>query len=211
MKLKFIALLFMSPFFALAQEDESDRDFQLGFTVSPNVGWLHNTGSGDGFKADGSRPGLAYGVLADFGFAKNYYFSTALTVTTINGDVRAGTGTTATEQKYKLQYLEIPLTLKLKSNFNEMGRFYGQFGLGTGINIGAKKDIKNGEENVAIGSDINIFRLGLIAGGGAEWTVGKNVQVLTGLTWNNGFTKVIDDKSNNARNSYVALNLGVFF
>lgn len=211
MKIKFAALLLLTPFFSYAQESESNNDFQLGFTLSPNVGWLHNTSASSGFDADGISPGFAYGVLADFGFARNYYFSTALTVSTINGDVKVGTGTGISQQKYKLQYLEIPLTLKLKSNINEMGRFYGQFGLGTGINIGAKKDIKGGEENISIGSEINTFRLGLIAGGGAEWTVGKNVQVLTGLTWNNGFTKLIDDKSNSARNSYVALNLGVFF
>ncbi|MBC7913586.1 MAG: PorT family protein [Pyrinomonadaceae bacterium] len=213
MKYKFFTvILFLIPFLSNAQEAE--KSIQLGFTLAPNVAWLQNIDSNSSYSSDGSQPGLAYGVLADLSFAKNYFFSTAFTVTTVNSKATLSSGTTKTSEKYKLQYIEIPLTLKLKSNASNTARFYGQFGLGTGINISAKKDIASttttSGKNISIGSDINTFRLSLIAGGGAEWVASKNLHVLTGVTWNNGFTNM-SNKVSNGRNSYVALNLGVYF
>ena len=223
-KHSFILAMLLLPFMAGAQI--MSDNFQLGFTVSPNLGWLtidnNDLAGAASVSSDGSRAGVTYGILADLGFARNYYFSTAFTITSINGKLSesgaAGTGVGISSQTYKIRYIDIPLTLKLKSAPSQMGRFYGQFGLGTGIKIGAKADIKqrdasnvmNERENVNISSDINAIRLSLIAGAGAEWEVSGNLNVFTGVTYNNGFTKV---RSGNpeVRNSYFALNLGVFF
>ena len=101
----------------------------------------------------------------------------------------------------------MPLTLKLKSNSTNTGRFYGQFGIGTGINVSAKAD--DSGEISSISSDVNTFRLGLIAGGGAEWFVGRNLTAVTGVTFNNGFTKTFKDF--NSKNPFVTLHLGIFF
>jgi hypothetical protein len=159
------------------------------------------------------RTGFAYGVLADLPFSDNYYFSTALTVSTLNAKAtEPGVSTSI----YKLQYLEVPLTLKLKSDLMEGKRFYGQFGLNTGINIGSKQDIMftnsatQDQKNTDIGDQINIFRAGLILGGGAEWKMGENMNLLTGLSYSNGFSDIFDGEAK-AKNSYIALNLGIFF
>lgn len=199
-------------------------NFQLGFTASPNIGML---GIDDNripnYTSNGAQFGFTYGVLADFGFARNYYFSTAFLVSTINGksEITAsntGPGSDNAKYTYKLQYLEVPLTLKLKSNEGALGRFYGQFGLGTGVNIRARRDSEirsatNGYssmENENVSSDVNTFRLSMIIGAGAEWRAGGNLNILTGVTYNNGFTKALTG-SPEARNSYLALTLGVFF
>lgn len=191
------------------QSQEVEKNFKLGFTLSPNLSWVTN--DGNDFVADGSKVGFSYGVLADIGFAKNYFFSTAFTVTALNSKaLKTGVST----DQYRLQYIEVPFTLKLKSNPTDQGRFYGQFGLGTGINISAKKDAESAGSNIlvkdiSISSDVNAFRLGLIMGAGAEWNAGRNLTVLTGVTFNNGFTKVFKDYD--SRNPFISLNLGVFF
>ncbi len=221
-KLFFIAIMILLPFLSGAQN--RGNDFQLGFTASPNIGMLRiDDDRIPSYSADGGQAGFSYGVLADFGFARNYYFSTAFLVSTINGKSEmtasnSGPGSDHAQYTYKLQYLEIPLTLKLKSNENTSGRFYGQFGLGTGINIRARRDgkLRNGSgglsevNNENISSDVNTFRLALIVGAGAEWKIPGNLNILTGVTYNNGFTKVLD-KAPEARSSYLALTLGVFF
>ncbi|MEJ6980746.1 porin family protein [Pedobacter sp. P351] len=208
--MRYIVILSSLLFGAFAgQSQEVEKNFKLGFTLSPNLSWVTN--DGNNLAADGSKAGFSYGVLADIGFAKNYFFSTAFTVTALNSKaVRTG----ISADKYRLQFIEVPFTLKLKSNPTDQGRFYGQFGLGTGINISAKKDAESVGSNIlvkdiSISSDVNTFRLGLIMGAGAEWNAGKNLTILTGLSFNNGFTKVFKDYD--SRNPFIALNLGVFF
>ncbi|WP_423146973.1 outer membrane beta-barrel protein [Rubrolithibacter danxiaensis] len=229
MKNQFLVLiLILFPFLTNAQESSS-KNFQLGFTLTPNVGWLRDNDNDPNTIYKGSKIGFSYGILADLGLSanKNYYFSTAFTVTTINGKGKVNPPPPSQandtffggESEYKLQYIEIPVTLKLKSNETAIGRFYGQFGLGTAIKVGAKADVSSyspsggiagTQNNVNIKQSINNFRLGLIAGGGAEWKLDKNLALQTGITFNNGFTDIFDGDPN-ARSSYFAFNLGIFF
>ncbi|MXV53029.1 outer membrane beta-barrel protein [Pedobacter sp. HMF7647] len=208
---------------SLSKAQEKEKNFRLGFTATPTFGWMDfKSGYTPGSNGDGLRTGFSYGVLGDFGFSKNYYFSSGFLVTTINSKVKtvasnSGPGSDISNAVYKLQYLELPLTLKLKTDPGKLVRFYGQFGLGTGITIGAKRDFKltsNGivtadEKNVSIDNE-KTFRLSLIAGAGAEWNIGANTSILTGVTLNNGFTDVFSN-GQSARNSYVALNLALYF
>lgn len=214
MKTRLLLLaVFLAPLFANAQYSEGNKT-QLGFTTSPTFGWFtFPSGQTPVIESDGMRTGFSYGVLADIPFSDNYYFSTALTVSTLNAKAtEPGISTSV----YKLQYMEVPLTLKLKSNEIESRRFYGQFGLNTGINIGSKQDIMYtnsstpDEKGKDIGNLINSFRAGLLLGGGAEWKMGENMNLLTGLSYSNGFSDVFDGDAK-AKNSYIALNLGIFF
>ena len=205
-----IVIMLTLPFFVTAQDSEF-KSTQLGFSLTPNIGWLRFNDNDPDTEPDGSKIGFSYGVLADLGLSasKNYYFSTAFTLTSINTKAKALNSITT----YKIQYIEVPLTLKLKSNGSNMKRFYGQFGLGTGLKIGAKSSGYRGttdfkDENIT--KSVNAFRLSLIAGAGAEWTIDKSLALQTGLTFNNGFTDIIDD-GGDARSSYLALNLGIFF
>ena len=205
--------LFCLPFAGKAQRRFDSGNTELGFTVSPNLGWLRVTNpQNTGIKGNGSDAGVSYGVLADLGFARNYYFSTAFVVTSINAKLSqptspgagAGINTTA----YKIQYVEIPLTLKLKTTPSDMGRFYGQFGLGTGVKISGKQST-NGQDKQK-SNDANTLRLSLIAGAGAEWNINSDFKIQTGLTLNRGLSNTISSQYD-VRSDYVALNLGIFF
>lgn len=184
------------------------KKFQLGFTTSPTFGWMSTSGS-ETLKSDGLRTGFTYGVLADFAFTDNYYFSSGLVVTTVNANVKRFSGSDQTKSVNKIQYLAVPLTLKLKSNEIENRKFYGQFGLDANVKLSAKETIQ-GNNMEDISKKVNLFRLGLIIGGGAEWKVAQNMSLLTGLSYNNGFTDVFDG-SEKAKNSFVSINLGMFF
>ena len=208
--------------FAQYSPAEPYYGFRLGLTAHPTLGWVKpETG-----KSNGLNLGFSYGLMADFNFAENYSFTTGLTITTINGKstelnplpyYQAGTmaDPTAFDLKYMLQYVEIPLTLKLKTEKIGDVRWYGQFGLSNDFNIGARQDVQLAGKSIArdirIKKDINFYRAGLIIGGGLEYDVAKNTSVTTGLTFNNGFTDISDDKTRNVRNHYVGINFGVFF
>ncbi len=212
-KNNFLILTLLLLPFGMQAQSVPEKSFSLGFTASPNFGWMTFPSEQlPSTSPDGLRTGFSYGVLGDFAFSSNYYFSTALTVTSMN----ANTKTDAYTAVYKLQYVEIPLTLKLKSNENNNKRFYGQFGLSADVKISAKQDVQftdatlSSIKNADISDNINTFRLGLMFGGGAEWKIGQDLHLLTGFTYNNGLTDVLDTKDK-AKNSYVSLNLGVFF
>jgi opacity protein-like surface antigen len=222
MKRTFIGLLLL--FFtgtAFAQDLSSPYyGFRLGLTAHPTIGWVKP----DIGKSNGVSLGFSYGLIGDFNFTQNYSFSTGLTITTVNGKsteiVTSNNGSATPSQaeyelKYKIQYVEVPLTLKLKTvKINEV-RYYGQFGLSNGILIGAKQDINitNGSstKDVNIKDDIKFYRAGLIIGAGAEFDVSGNTSLTTGITFNNGFSDITSSKNSTIRNHYVGINIGVFF
>lgn len=178
-----------------------DKNFRLGLSINPNIGWLRY----DNDYEASSKMGFSYGLIADLGFAKNYYFSTGLLINSINSEV-----TEEADPKVRdisLKYAEVPLTVKLKSEENELGRFYGQFGFTAGLKVSGKEKIGDGKKNSIDGDDL--FRLGLQLGGGAEWRLNDNLALMTGLSFNNGFTRAI--KAGKPKTSYVALNVGIFF
>lgn len=179
------------------------KPVSLGITFAPNMAWMRH-GDAEGYQ-NTPKFGFAYGLLADFAFTENYYFSTGLLINTQNSEVEH----TSLANNYRLQYAEIPLSLKLKSTMRYFRSYYGQFGFTGGIKLNGKEKPDGESARSSLGSDADLFRLGLLIGGGVEWQLDHNMVMVTGLSFNNGFTRVI--KPGEPRNSYVAFNFGIFF
>ncbi len=184
-----------------------EKNFRLGLAINPNIGWYRYD---DDYKTS-SKMGFSYGLLADLGFAKNYYFSTGLLINSIGTSVEPPASATdnAKRDLVRLQYVDVPLTIKLKSEENNIGRFYGQFGFTAGFKVSGKEKLAGASKKTSIDKD-DLFRLGLQLGGGAEWRLNDNLSLLTGLSFNNGFTRAINNEGK-PKTSFVALNVGVFF
>ena len=205
-----------------AQENAvANHGFRLGLTAHPTLGFI----KAEGGKSNGISLGFSYGLIGDFNFAENYSFSTGLTITTINGksteinpsqfmSIAAQNPSTAYNLKYMMQYVEIPLTIKLKTTAINGVRWFGQFGLSNDVRISAKQDAEsNGKEivnNVNSSDWTRLYRAGLIIGGGGEFSVNDKTSILAGVTLNNGFTNIAKN-SYSVKNHFVALNFGVFF
>lgn len=219
----------------------AQSNFRLGLTFSPNVSWIDPDTRG--VAADGNRLGFKYGVIADFNFAENYAFSSGIFLTHTGGSVSLPSSAEEANGAFgnlnsemKLQYLEIPLSLKLRTNEIGYMKYFGQIGLGTAINIGARSDLQfvdlSGNEvfNVedeSISDDINLFMMNLIIGAGVEYNVSGNTAIMVGLSFHNGFTNIFDfdvvkvDRNGNflpgetqkakGFNNYISLDLGVLF
>jgi hypothetical protein len=122
---------------------------KMGLRVSPNFSWI-NIQKGS-MSNDGLGLGFSYGVTADFAMFKstNYWLATELSVSTIpvlaksNTDLKrvvpqqGSTGKTDTltyragnvNFKYNCQYLQIPLSVKMKTDEIGNMKYYFQFGL----------------------------------------------------------------------------------
>ncbi len=196
-----LILLFL-PFLASAQRRRDN--VQLGFTVSPTLGWMEFKSNDASYRSAGSKIGYSYGIIGDFGFAPNYFLGSGFLLTTISSNVAVNLPQGKEDVGYRIQYIEIPLTLKLKSDPENDFRFYGQFGPDLAVKVSGKHDFTT----LPVRNDANLLRFGLLVGAGAEWEVGRS-RLLTGVSFNNGFTRAFDNPD--SKNQLVTLNLGVFF
>ena len=101
--------------------------------------------------SDGSKLGLAYGLVTEFRFADNYAFATGLEIAYRNAKIKGETSTTigdtlttktVSKASMKLQYIELPFTLKLKTNEIGQFRYFLQIGIAPGFKIRARGDVQ---------------------------------------------------------------------
>jgi opacity protein-like surface antigen len=222
-----LILLISANIFSQAYKDY--KSLKLGLKVSPNLGWLRPETRN--FENDGIRFGFSYGLISDFRLAENYYVGSGLFITHWGGkllmpakELVNDVEIAVTQRRtYNLQYLEIPLTLKLLTNEIGYSTYYGQFGIGLGANINAKGEDRfyndsyvRVDESPDIKSDITFMRVALVIGAGMEYSLAKNASVLVGVEYNNGFTNLLKSKpehtsKHSAVTNYFQLTVGVVF
>jgi hypothetical protein len=201
---------------------QDDRPVRLAFAIQPATSWL--SPEGDIYEKEANRLAFSYGIITDFVIAgnPNYAFSTGILINSQGGSLKSdrfhdGTTTITPKgdsipmlidefaegvEKYRLQYLDIPLTLKLKTN--EIGYFtyYGQFGLDLSFNIKARQDDEYKfpsqpemtVEDVNISEKIGLFRTALQVGAGVEYNISGDTYIVGGIVWNNGLNNLFSDQ-----------------
>ena len=173
---------------------------------------------------DGLKVGFAYGIMGDFYFADNAAFSTELRIAHLGAaftvtDMSASADTIK-NHSLRTQYIELPLTLKMRTNEVGYMRFYGQFGLMPSIRLKAKEDVTTtyissvtSATDLNANSRTNLIGLALVIGAGTTYNLGGTTSLLGGVSFHNGFTNMVkvDDYHAKVKPAYVALNLGVIF
>jgi hypothetical protein len=194
---------------------DENRKVRFGLQFSPNISWLK--ANSDGYKSNGNKVGFGYGLSVEYFINKNNLLSGGINLLYAGGDVKYKGTTTGlprtysadVEQTYNIRYIELPITLKLRTN--EIGYFtyYGQFGIKAGFNYRANsKSDYSYDDNVSsipqthsdresdAKGDINFMNLALVIGVGAEYNISGNTTMFLGLTFNNGFINQLDKKEN---------------
>lgn len=199
-----------------------ENGLRFGITVDPVISWMNPDVST--VISKGNRMGFNIGLTVDKFFDENYAFATGISIHNTGGSllyrepvsIRTNRGTVSlpanTKVTYKLQYLHIPIGMKLSTNEIGYTTFYGQLGFNTMFNIKAS-GISNagGIDNDNISKEINLINLGYHIGGGVEYSLGGNTRLTAGLTYMNGFTDVTARGSDKVVLQNVLLRLGVIF
>jgi opacity protein-like surface antigen len=197
---------------------------KLGFQASPQLSWMKSTNTN--VINDQSRAGIKYGLEADiflFGVPR-YSLNTGLFISNLSFKTRYKLETpislngilitTPTTIQYNLNYLEIPLNIKLRSDQFYRLTYYGQFGITNLINISAKANSSDSELNGSnVSESIGFYNLGMIMGGGVEFDIGGNTALNFGLQYTNYFldaTTIRNLKEKTTINS-LRLVIGVMF
>ncbi len=197
--------------------------FRFGLKASPSLAWMRPETSG--YERDGMRLGFSYGFMSDIELGDFYAFSTGLNINLIGGkleyeDFRNDDRVLISPRNYNLQYLEIPLTLKMHTQEIGYLTYYGRFGFGAGMNLRSKaKDSYNNitEELDDIKGETRFLRISLIVGLGIEYSLGGSTALVGGLTFNNGFTNVLKgtnealNRKPSALSNFLELTLGIMF
>lgn len=210
-KLTFLTALVIFLNVSLKAQD----NFRFGLHLSPNIGWINPDNVM--VKRDGGSLGFSYGLIAEFNLSERYAIATGLNILKIKGTNTITSPIATSSFEVMTQYVEIPLTLKLKTNEIGYLTYFGKFGLGTGVNIKARQRVNDVE--IDYKSETQPLRLALIVGIGTEFNIAGNTSLIFGLDFNNGFTNIYTKKAGTDANgeklrgvsNYIALNLGVCF
>ena len=203
------------------------QKIRFGVFVDPLISYFKTDVSR--IAPDGSRLGINFGLMMDNFFAEHYAFYSGVSIQTMGGSLnyiqgksefRSSSDTLRmlphnTSVKYKLQYLHIPLALKLRTT--EIGYFtyFAQLGLDPMINVKANADINSlGETNIGVGEEIRTFYMAYHIGAGLEYKIVGNTALMLGLTYMNGFSDVTYNSGNSAEKTVMhsfELRVGVIF
>lgn len=233
---KTIALFFavFASGIALAQDNaSSDAKIRFGFKVAPSLAWLKPDVKG--FDSNGSKMGFIYGLMMDYNFGKNYAFGTGLEISYRGGKLKYtydySSGSTvhtfSGDDTYNLKYLELPLTIKMKTNEVGYITYFGQFGFQPGFKISAKEDYSQSKTNPSgtetaaetdASVDISSVNVSLIFALGLEYRISGSTAIMAAFQFSNGFTDVLTGTNHldtstelKAISNYLSLNVGVFF
>lgn len=197
--------------FSMAQEA------RFGFTVSPTFGFA-NVESSENFEnytdATEGKTGIEYGILLDYDFTgeDRYFLHSGLMMhhTGYNLEYKrlvGGDASVVETADVNVNYLEVPLILKLKSNQIGYMRYFGQFGLNNSFKVGEK--IKEGTESEF--NEFKSYNAGLNMGGGIEYSFSQQTSAVAGVYYVNGFSKVLDNNAGSVKQNLLGIRLGVYF
>jgi len=213
--------------------------FKGGVMINPFIGWTPanvDDPTKNSITSKGAQFGFAYGLLGEFFFNNNYGISTNLRVSGFNTEFnytpQTNNSVISIDRTLHQQYIEIPVTLKMRTNEVGYMKYFAQFGFMPSVQLGTKLDVdttyKNGNVSSEVKglnatSNVNLFMLYSVIGIGAEYNLGGTTSMVFSITWNNGFTNIWHKQTDNTSSNppilsnfntpeeNIALNIGVLF
>lgn len=220
-------LIISSPVFS------QDPPVRLGIRVAPNIGWMSSDAKN--YAYDGVTGGITFGFVSEFYFSRNYAFSTGVNYSFLNGKLQLPhkekfegdpafyTGTLM--RKYKFEYLEIPLLMKMKTN--DIGKFniFTQVGFETGFRIRANArdefnptNHESVKETNLITSKTTQIREAIMIEFGTEYHLFETTRLVFGITYSHGLNNVLtgtnarySDVDNQGVLHFTEISIGILF
>jgi len=210
--------------FSISGLKAQEKKVALGLSFSPTMNWMKT--KSEGLSSDGSKFGFKYGLMADFNFGENYSFATGIFINNGGGKYNSIEGDTSSvstvNYDHKIQSVEIPLTLRMRTKEIGYLKYYGQFGFSPQIIINSTADIQSdggdSRNDIDMKDQVASFDLALVLGIGIEYNISGTTNLILGLSYHNGFIDMLKgssyvsgDVEKNASSNQIALNLGVLF
>ena len=226
-------LIFLSLFLTVPMVGFAQADIRFGFEASPFLSWMSTDSKV--VKNDGANVGFQIVMHGEYYFAENYALTAGLGIAFRNGGhllhVDGGkvfeesaltkesfrTLDPNTSVQYKIQYVDIPLSFRMRTQEFGYVRYFAELPIFTiGMRTQARGDIGDSaeSENEDISGDTPFFRMGWGVGGGVEYSITSTTSLVGGLYFNQSFTDVTSDSGadpSKAEINRLVLRLGVMF
>lgn len=199
------------------------QNIRFSVFADPQFSWL--TPESRDVEKEGSILGIDVGLSMDKYFAPNYAISSGVSIMSTGGKLiyndtikltvhdEIDTIAAGNSMEYNLQYINVPLGLKFKTNEIGYFTFYADLGIDAGVRIKARGT--SDEEDISdedVSEEISLFRLGYYIGGGMEYSLGGNSAIILGIVYNNGFIDAFsNDSETDATQGRFSIKLGILF
>ncbi len=206
-----IAIFAFSLNLASAQGDFEDVRF--GFQMSPSFSWM--VANTTRISPSGTNLGLKLGMVGEFYFRENYALTSGLGFAFNSGGTllhetggtywtrsdlppALDTVTNDAKLKYGIQYLEIPLGLKMRTSEFGYLRYYIEPAITLGIKTQARGEITDRntstqDEKINIRQEVNGINISWGVGAGVEYALSEDMSLVGGLAFQAGFIDATDD------------------
>ncbi len=204
---------------------------RFGIHADPVISWFST--NIDAVKNEGSRPGFNFGLNLYKYFGSNYAFSTGISLISAGGKLvsdstsffdltyRSKTPKLVTVNAgdaivYKIQYVSIPIGLKLQTNQIGYITIFTDLGIDPKVVVSGKADIPALElKGQNAGKEINLFNVSWHVIAGIEYGIGGNTAVVLGMGFENNFADITTDRGNQPRDrvshKLLSFRLGINF
>lgn len=216
--------ILLTIFFLLALLTASAQTSPIRFNVhvDPQSAWF----SSDENEVDpnGSIIHINAGLNMDYYFAENYAFVLGFGINNIGGKLLYADSTIFLSKgdtlllepnqsaKLNLQYIDIPIGLKLKTEELGYATYFLQLGFNPMFRLNARASSDEASlDKEDVSESIILFNLGYHVGIGVEYALGGSTALIGGLRWTGGLTDVADNDRANVKTNILSLHLGVLF
>lgn len=193
---------------------------EIGIKVSPSI--ANNRVIAEqrhGFDNTQARARFGVGVVVDYFLTETYALSTGLNYTSKGSGV-SYTVIAPDDDKFSLQYIELPVMMKLYTNDVATDtKVYFHLGPSLNTNIAAKVN----DDKILPGGQLatkrfNTVEVSAILGTGAELQLGQSTKIFGGIAYHRGLTNIdnaygreLNDRNISIRSGAFVLDLGLKF
>jgi hypothetical protein len=198
----------------------------FGIRADPSICWFSSDTKR--VQNDGTRPGFNFGLTINRYFSPNYSFSTGISIMGAGGRLVCSDTTLMEFENftsevlpgqpvtYKIQYVTVPLGIKLQTNQIGYLTFFTDLGLDPKVVIGGKADIPSLDitgENAL--NELKAFNFSYHIAAGIEYSLGGNTAIVLGMSFENNFTDITEDNGDQPEDKVMhkilSFRLGVNF
>ncbi len=207
-----LGLFFIFSSINLTYSQVEVSDFTFGFELSPTISWLAT--DDNSINGNGSNLGLRIGTTGEYYLTENYSLIAGIHFAFNQGGQlfyeRGGNLLPRTDLsinlpeegipnnsdiRYRMQFLELPIGFKMRTNQIGNMSYYAQFPVFTfGFNTKGTADIEGGNiktESEKINKEIPFLRMFWSVALGAEYELGGNTYLVGGLGYQSNFGDIL--------------------
>ena len=143
--------------FSQAKKETDKKNNIFGLKMGTNFSWYQSDSRN--IQKGGLKPGFSYGIMWDHSFQQNYFISTELLISTINGSLKFKDTLTFdydtplpknynskiphVKYEFKVRYIQIPISFKFKTKEIGALKYFAQFGVAPAFRISSRAKISS--------------------------------------------------------------------